>query len=112
MMLFMFAAIIFTMASTAVTLDTCVSAESVCTWEGQAEPGCNCSAPHTCTKDDDHKIEVTLAEGTQAIYTCKKISDFTGCSETGDVMATDFSQLNCRCSSNKYAIENGTVVCG
>nr|UMA82334.1 conotoxin precursor Cerm08 [Conus ebraeus] len=111
MMLFMFAAIIFTMASTTVTADTCASAKSVCAWGGQGE-SCSCSAPHTCTQDDAHKVEVNMGEGVQALYTCKQISDFNVCTGTDAVMDAQFSQLNCRCSSNTYIIQNSAVVCG
>nr|UMA83277.1 conotoxin precursor Cerm08 [Conus judaeus] len=89
----------------------CASAESVCAWKGQDGAGCSCSAPHSCIQDDDHKVEVTMGEGAQVLYTCKQISNFTECTGTGDVMATDLSQLNCRCSSNKYVLDNSAVVC-
>nr|UMA83922.1 conotoxin precursor Cerm08 [Conus judaeus] len=111
MMLFMFAAIIFTMASATVTLDTCASAKGVCAWAGQGE-SCSCSATHSCTQDDAHKVEVNMEGGVQALYTCQQISDFDVCTGTGAVMPADWSQLNCRCSSNKYTLENGAVVCG
>nr|UMA83586.1 conotoxin precursor Cerm08 [Conus judaeus]DAZ86568.1 TPA_inf: conotoxin precursor Cerm08 [Conus judaeus] len=111
MMLFMFAAITFTMASATVTLDTCASAKVVCAWAGQGE-SCSCSATHSCTQDDAHKVEVNMERGVQALYTCQQISDFDKCTATGAVMPADLSQLYCRCSNNKYTIENDDVVCG
>nr|ATF27507.1 conotoxin [Conus andremenezi] len=111
MMLFMFAAIIFTMASTTVTAETCTSDKRVCAWQGQNDT-CSCSNSNSCTRDDAHKVVVTMTQGGQSFFTCKKISDFSACDGSQSVMNSGMSQLNCRCSGDTYKIENGVVVCG
>nr|DAZ86917.1 TPA_inf: conotoxin precursor Cerm08 [Conus judaeus] len=107
MMLFMFAAIIFTMASTTVTAEQCASNQNVCKWAEQEGQNCDCIGT-PCITDNAHKVSIADS----AFYTCQLISAFRDCAESEVVADGEFSQLNCKCSSGTYVINNGAVVCG
>nr|B0L0Y6.1 RecName: Full=Putative conotoxin; Flags: Precursor [Conus caracteristicus]ABQ00573.1 unknown precursor [Conus caracteristicus] len=106
MKLFMFAAIIFTMASTTVRAEQCANNRKVCTWDGQGDTNCDCIGT-ACHEDDAHKVSVAGS----AFYTCQPISAFRVCDGSEDVMDAGFSELYCRCSGGSYTISNGEVVC-
>nr|AXL95456.1 conotoxin-like precursor unassigned superfamily 08 [Conus ermineus] len=112
MMLFMFAAIIFTMASTTVIEDMCENGgQSVCAWKGMGEM-CICPDPYSCVQSDAYKAEVTLVNRTETFYTCQQISDFSLCAASDPAMQGQLQQLNCRCSNGIYVLGVGAIVCG
>nr|DAZ86569.1 TPA_inf: conotoxin precursor Cerm08 [Conus judaeus] len=110
MMLFMFAAIIFTMASTTVSLDTCANAKKVCraVVDGRTDEICDCDGiPGGCIMDDRHKFFFSKS----TLYTCP-VSAFRICDGSETVFQAKFPQFNCRCASNVYRGVNNKAVCG
>nr|DAZ86920.1 TPA_inf: conotoxin precursor Cerm08 [Conus judaeus] len=111
MMLFMFAAIIFTMASTTVSLKTCANEKKVCVAfiADRMDDICNCPGiPRGCTLKDDHAFYLYTSE----YYTCQPVLDFHICNGSEPVFQGENTQFNCRCASNVYIVENYEVVCG
>nr|DAZ86921.1 TPA_inf: conotoxin precursor Cerm08 [Conus judaeus] len=110
MMLFMFAAIIFTMASTTVSLKTCANEKKVCVAfiADRMDDICNCPGiPRGCTLKDDHAFYLYTSE----YYTCQPVLDFSVCQGTERVFVPANAQFNCRCNPHEYKVENTKIVC-
>nr|AXL95466.1 conotoxin-like precursor unassigned superfamily 08 [Conus ermineus] len=110
MKLFMFTAIIFTMASTTVTETTCENDKKACgmVLGNLRDTHCDCASTGNCIFHPAHKITVddTL------FYTCRKNSDFDICDGSQPVMNAALTQLNCRCPGAAYTFEGSDVICG
>nr|DAZ86919.1 TPA_inf: conotoxin precursor Cerm08 [Conus judaeus] len=113
MMLFMFAAIIFTMVSTTVSLGTCANEQKVClaVHMGWKDELCDCPGIlGGCIMEGHH--EFSLYESLQ-FYTCQPVSDFRICHGSETAFDPANRQFNCRCESRKYILAaNADVVCG
>nr|AXL95570.1 conotoxin-like precursor unassigned superfamily 08 [Conus ermineus] len=107
MKLFMFTAIIFTMASTTVTARTCRNNMEVCAIQyDEMYDYCSCSNGG-CIKDDPYKVAVPG----MSVFTCQQISDFNICGQSQFVMKDPAYQINCRCRDGRYKVVHGGIKC-